>query len=507
MSATLAKGVLDAIRTAGVEDLCVCPGGRNAEWVRLLSSSAQFRVTWFYEERAAAFFAVGRIKATGKPTAVVTTSGTAVGELLPATMEAHYSGLPLVLLTADRPRRFRGSGAPQAAEQVGLFGVYATCVDLEGDDRIGPNVIRPDGPTHINTCFEDPIGEGGEVAAGTEVVVDRRTAIFDFLAATQRPIVIVGALHPRERATVKSFLSALDAPSYAEGPSGLRDTAGLWLGHDLLARARRNGYDCDGVLRIGGVPTLRAWRDLEDRYSEVPVMSVSERPFSGLARKSRIAVGILDESLDGKPPATASSQAFREEDRRLGVLVDELLAAEPTSEPGIVRALSARIPTGASVYLGNSLPVREWDLAAVRDRDFEVSASRGLNGIDGQLSTFLGTCTRDRQNWAVLGDLTALYDLGGAWPIRQMDPDIQASIVILNNGGGRIFDRMFDEKAFQNEHSISFENWAKLWGLGYQRCEQADGLEPAKGGPRVIEMVPNREATDRFWKEYRELLA
>ncbi|HVR41316.1 MAG TPA: thiamine pyrophosphate-binding protein, partial [Thermoanaerobaculia bacterium] len=106
----------------GVSEYCVCAGSRNAPLIAALSGVKTFA---FVDERSAAFFALGRIKLHGKPVAVLTTSGTAVAELLPATIEAYYSGLPLVLVTADRPARFRGTGAPQCIEQIGLFGPYA----------------------------------------------------------------------------------------------------------------------------------------------------------------------------------------------------------------------------------------------------------------------------------------------------------------------------------------------------------------------------------------------
>jgi 2-succinyl-5-enolpyruvyl-6-hydroxy-3-cyclohexene-1-carboxylate synthase len=123
-----AARLIAEVRAAGVREFCVCAGSRNAPLLAVLGESdaeSDARLFSFVDERSAAFFAVGRIKLHGSPVAVVTTSGTAVAELLPAAIEAFYSGLPLVLISADRPARFRGTGAPQAIEQVGLFGVYA----------------------------------------------------------------------------------------------------------------------------------------------------------------------------------------------------------------------------------------------------------------------------------------------------------------------------------------------------------------------------------------------
>jgi len=161
-----ARQVIALARDLGVEDFCVCGGSRNAPLIAVLGSLAVGR--WplaeadstangqrptanlfsHVDERAAAFFALGRAKLTGRPVAVVTTSGTAAAELLPAAVEAHYSGVPLILITADRPARYRGTGAPQAIEQEGIFGVYAAR-DAGSWSGVGP--------LHINIEFDEPL--------------------------------------------------------------------------------------------------------------------------------------------------------------------------------------------------------------------------------------------------------------------------------------------------------------------------------------------------------------
>ena len=138
-----ARKVIERVRGLGVVDFCVCGGSRNAPLIAALGTGYTF-----VDERSAAFFALGRAKRDGRPVAVITTSGTAAAELLPAAVEAFYSGVPLILITADRPARFRGSGAPQSIEQVGLFGVYATA-DIERWNRRVP--------LHINVEFDEPL--------------------------------------------------------------------------------------------------------------------------------------------------------------------------------------------------------------------------------------------------------------------------------------------------------------------------------------------------------------
>ncbi|HEX8169620.1 MAG TPA: thiamine pyrophosphate-binding protein [Thermoanaerobaculia bacterium] len=143
-----ASQLIDAVVAAGARDFCVCAGSRNSPLLAVLGTRGDVALYSFVDERSAAFFALGRIKRDERPVAVVTTSGTAVAELLPATIEGHYSGLPLILISADRPARFRGTGAPQSIEQVGLFGVYAETA-LESWSRARP--------LHLNIEFDEPL--------------------------------------------------------------------------------------------------------------------------------------------------------------------------------------------------------------------------------------------------------------------------------------------------------------------------------------------------------------
>lgn len=142
-----ARAVVQRMRERGADEFCVCAGSRNSPLLAVLGSG-DVKTFSFVDERSAAFFALGRIKQHGRPVVVVTTSGTAVAELLPAAVEAFYSALPLVLLTADRPARFRGTGAPQCIEQEGIFGPYA---------MVDENAWTRRTPLHVNVEFDEPL--------------------------------------------------------------------------------------------------------------------------------------------------------------------------------------------------------------------------------------------------------------------------------------------------------------------------------------------------------------
>lgn len=513
----LAIEVVERLLALGVRTFCLCPGGRNAPLVEVLErlDAAAADVLDFFEERSAAFFALGRSRRDRRPVAVVTTSGTACAELLPAMVEAYYAGVPLVALTADRPRSYRGTGAPQAIEQAELFGVYARQrADLE---RPGTDwqVSLSDGPTHINVSFDEPLLGGWET---TEIRVPKgsssgvcRTGVrpvgpvplVDRPEGT-RPLVLLGAL-PRDddRAAALEFCQRLGAPVLAECSSRLKP----YLGNLLLTAgeaAAQRGFQqqrFDSVIRLGDIPSFRLWRDLESAW-RVPVLSVSRRPWRGLTHGTHRR---LEESealcsvLPAMPPFPAGErESLVNFDRDVAALTDRLLAQFPDSEPALVRRLSRDVPDRSFVYLGNSQPIREWNqFAEFEDRGLVYGENRGANGIDGQLSTFLGEAADDRENWAIVGDLTALYDLSSPWALRYIGGCVR--LVVVNNLGGRIFERMFANPRFQNRHEMTFRAFADLWRLEY--CESL----PVRPGSRslVVELRPDDSQTQNFWSELR----
>jgi 2-succinyl-5-enolpyruvyl-6-hydroxy-3-cyclohexene-1-carboxylate synthase len=534
--------LIEELISLGVKEYCICPGARNAPWIALLTSNPQvFRTYSFFEERSASFFALGRIRQTGYPVAVVTTSGTAVGELLPATMEAYYSGLPLILVSADRPRRYRGSGAPQTAEQVGLFGVYVSrSLDCEGEERPSLASISLNRPFHINVCIDEPLLEATDPRAkspylwesqskqdsvvvqdlkGQTIESKQALEVLSFLENVRRPVAIVSMLRPEERECVVRLLQNWKIPAYIEGISGLREDPRLGhlqihISDRILERGHQGGYPVDGIVRIGGVPTLRLWRDLDLQYSQLPVLSISSLPFSGLGRPSSLVstslqgpCELIQHELERKKDRSSNTefQMFLDSDRSLSAELEKLLQAEPQSEAGMVAALSKNLPENSRVYLGNSLPIREWDLAASRSKKFaDVWGSRGLNGIDGQTSSFFGFSAPRTENWAIVGDITALYDLSGPWILSQLSQTL-VNLVIINNGGGKIFSRMFPQSAFQNNHQLRFHSWAEMWGVQYEKWLQVPEGEQKTRASRIIEIIPDENATQRFWKAYQNL--
>lgn len=525
MNNRLVRHIIQCALHVGVREFCIAAGKRNAPFVYALANMEGIKIYFWPEERSAAFFALGRTRSTNAPVAVITTSGSAAAELLPAAMEAYYTHQPLLLITADRPRSLRGSGAPQSVEQVGLFSYYARYMqDVEGGEECNLHKWGRHGPAHLNICLDEPIESVCEELYQDvyqhEIRHPKKNQIGkfslslfeEFIKSARFPLVVLGALGSYEREAVVQFLLRFKAPVYAEGPSGLREDPRLapWrVGIDRVWQgSAKADYPVDGVLRIGSIPTGRIWRDLDDKKDSVKVCSICELPFSGLSWADGIYApfNIFYEkarhlNIDGHYPC----QKWIEDEKQLEEKLIDLFHEEPKAEASQFHHLSQQISTGSLVYLGNSLPVREWDLAATYEpKNLNVTVSRGVCGIDGQISTFLGLSSHNQDNWALIGDLTAVYDMAGPWIMDQL-PGLNANLVVVNNGGGQIFSRMFSNKAFLNGHQLSFGPLADFWKWKYERWEAVpQHIGTAKGG-RLIEIVPDPKATERFLNKYKKL--
>ncbi|MFC4995471.1 2-succinyl-5-enolpyruvyl-6-hydroxy-3-cyclohexene-1-carboxylic-acid synthase [Rubritalea tangerina] len=516
---SIATEVVEACLLAGIREYVVCAGARNLSLIESLVSSEEAVVWSHFEERSAGFFALGRTMDSGEPCAVVTTSGTAVAELLPALVEAHYQRRPLVIISADRPQCYRGSGSPQAIEQVGIFSHYVEGVD--DIEALGGEYFQEwsgRGTWQLNVCLEEnavsrPVGKLlGEPKLSRENF-EVSSLVHFFENFWQGMVVCVGALEPEDREEVFGFLSEIRVPVIADPTSGLREL----LGPLLVADPERllKAYAPRLVLRIGEVPIGRFWRDLEDAQ-DVEVMSIARNGLPGLVRQSSVIRGEVGRILRGlgEVGELGDSLDMLKGCRRRWAQIDQLLEMYPDSEPGMVRTLSLYSSVAQSLYLGNSLPIREWGQFGQREYPVEnIRANRGANGIDGQLSTWIGLTHGIEDAWCVLGDLTTLYDMSAPILLEECEAPGRV-LVVINNGGGAIFSRLdrvgrmssVTQSVVTNEHSFSFEAWAKLWGWDYQLHDSANDIEiEGRERPLVVEVRPDKQQTEAFWKAYGAL--
>jgi len=422
----------------------------------------------------------------------------------------------VVAITVYRPARFRGTGAPQTMQQPGIFAGCAFVGEWSAWDGRGP--------IHWNVELEE------DLEFDDEKVVPAESASFNpvrervDVAALARwlrsdwyhgMVVLVGGLEPAEQEEVFHFCRALAAPVLVEATSGLRE-----------ARGRRAGPEGDRWLdqrtpgrgrRWGEVPSGRYWRNLE-AMPDVSVWSVCRNGLPGLARESQVVKGGLERVLPalGEVAEVGDVLDLLSLRSRRAMRLDELLESYPDSEPGLVRLLSQYASLGSGIFLGNSMPIREWNLFAQwRQPCMRVRANRGVNGIDGQLSTWLGWSAASENAWAVVGDLTALYDLAAGGFLSQVEGRGR-KLVVINNRGGGIFSRLprlatMSERAaawMLNHHAADLAGLATLWGLQHVRIRTADDfdlLPDEHAEPLLVEILPDPGQTESFWQAWDRL--
>jgi len=267
------------------------------------------------------------------------------------------------------------------------------------------------------------------------------------------------------------------------------------------------------VLRIGDVPLGRFWRDLED-LPEVEVFSITRTNFSGLARESKLVeadVGRAIRLLGEQDEITDVLDHLRHNNARQS-RIDELIEAYPTSEPALLREVSIHASLADSVYLGNSMPIRLWaSFSQTKVATPLILANRGANGIDGQLSSWIGASTADEVTWGIFGDLTTFYDLvAPTWldQLREIHPEQKRLLVVINNGGGKIFERLSRVQnledsvkiAITQPHERSLKGWAEWMGAHYSSVKSPEEIEvDDEARFQVIEVFPDNEETEFFF--------
>lgn len=564
--------IFEEWRARGLGLAVLCPGSRSAPLAVAAASTGGLRTIVAIDERSAAFAALGAASVSGRPVAVVTTSGTAVANLLPAAVEASQRGIPLLLVTADRPPELRETGANQAIPQLGLFGRFARwTADLPAPDpavelsyplsmaadawdrAIGIDG-RP-GPVHVNAPFREPLapverpwkaGREDELARlaarGARPWREARreppaaVAPPSEVGAARRALVAIGGVdRDDDRAAIVAALAGFDGPIVADLASGLRNDprlAGRTVAHHdlVLAAAERDAtlrasLSPDLVVRIGGPIASKRTNAL---VAAAPTVSIaldgelSDESRSAIARGGR---GLLAGLAGAMPRESAIAAAWRSAARAASATCGRELANPPRlTEPAVAWAVASRIPAEATLLAGNSMPIRDLDMhlpeAAAA---FRVVANRGASGIDGLASTAAGAgLATGGPVVAVVGDLSALHDLGGLALSRELSAPF--TLVVVNNDGGGIFSFLpiaapgvagpHFERLFGTPHGLGFAPAAAMFGLDYRRAttpaELAAALDAtvARPGRHLVEVtVPRASVVDDHRSLQADVLA
>ena len=529
---------VDALARGGVSDACVAPGSRSTPLVLALERHPGITVRVHLDERAAGFFAVGLAKSSRAPVVLACTSGTAAVNFHPAVVEAAQAGVPLIVLTADRPPELRGTGANQTIDQVGLYGTAPRlAIDAPVPDA-GPHTLRtwrelaaralgaasgepsePGAPVHINLPFREPLAPTGATvladagAAGPahpagpsleSLCAAEAGAVAARMRMIERGVIVAGWLDG-DGSAVLDLARATGWPLIAEPISNARRPGALAAPLHVLDR-----FDApDMVVHLGGVPTTRAAQGLLARAASVVTVSAFERkamPGWAIDRRVRTDERAFARAVASQIPANETSawaKEWTEQDARARAAIDELL--DGWSEPfegRVARDLTASLPNGATLFVGSSTPVRDLDLFMAPRDGLRIFANRGASGIDGSVSSILGIAAAGASTFGLIGDLALLHDASGLlWGARM---GLDAVIVVVNNRGGGIFDLLPSatlpehERLFIAPHDIDVGALARAAGAGFTRAERAQDLAAAVGeaararGVHIVEVPIDR---------------
>jgi 2-succinyl-5-enolpyruvyl-6-hydroxy-3-cyclohexene-1-carboxylate synthase len=487
------QAFVEELYRCGMRHAVTSPGSRNAPLALTLAAQEGVEAVSVLDERSAGFVALGMAKASGRPVAITCTSGTAAANLHPAVVEAWEARVPLIVLTADRPPELREVGAGQAIDQIKLYGSAAKWFVEVGTHDPGRETAihhralacraywtagggRP-GPVHLNFPLREPLApareeleaadwqgrEGGtpwtelrEHASAPHA--DDVHAVAERIAAEPRGVIVLGPCAEREArpaARVAEAGARLAAetgwPLLAEPTSGARcgdhDRSHVIAHYDLLLRVEQFTRDhAPGlVLRVGDMPTSKPLRAFVAGSSQIVV-----DPHGAWHEPTRTAELVLQAAAGPTLDALASAVEMRSAEpdrawiegwRAADAQAWAAVAAAPGGfEGGILAALEPELPDDAVVWVSSSMPIRDVEACFPQShKRLRFLANRGANGIDGVVSSAMGSAiATGLPTWVLIGELALQHDAGGLLAARRAG--VELSIVCLNNGGGGIFD-------------------------------------------------------------------
>lgn len=561
LTSYIAAFVAELVKS-GVEDVVVSPGSRSTPMAMVMAEHPELRVHIHVDERSAAFFALGIAKATKRPAALLCTSGTAAANYYPAIVEAQYSRVPLIVLTADRPHELRDVGAPQAIDQIHLYGKNVKWFVEMAPPENTAEMLRyartvcaraasaaqtpPAGPVHLNFPFREPLvpqldrNDLFELSERTEGYVNIHSGQFglpneeykemaQIFNSAQKGIIVCGPLEKADfSAAVIKLAEKLNYPIIADPLSQLRsglhegsfiiDAYDSFLKNDDAKKALKP----DVIIRFGAMPVSKPLTIfMKENSTARQIIVDGGRGWRDPALLSTEMIH-CDEILFCESVTSFLNTSENDEFIALWKKINDLTrskladinAVDELSEGKLFFQLAELLPEGSTLFVGNSMPIRDLDtFFHYNQKSIRVMANRGANGIDGTVSTALGAGMASQPLYLVLGDLTFFHDLNGLIASKQYGIDI--NILLINNNGGGIFSflpqanhpRNF-EKLFGTPLDLDFSHAIKMFGGQYDLISDWEHFISAfqqnmdRSGIKVMEITTNR---DRNLTEHREL--
>ena len=513
----------------GIRHAVISPGSRSTPLTIAAAIHEGFKKTVVIDERSAAFIALGIGKASGKPAILICTSGTAGANYMPAVIEARESGVPIIILTADRPPNQRGIGSSQTIDQIKLYGRKEVFFHEAGEprdsdkdlDRLGylarqaaEESVRIGGASHINLPFRKPLEPSADdieeqISLNRKQVTDLQTSdgnplrrtlhlsstAVDLLNNSEKPLIIAGPANPHH-ALQNIFVSIsqeLNAPVIAEPGSSIETGNTLTIHrYEQILRVKSfiEEKKPDLIIRFGDQPFTKSLLNVfEHWYKEkVPVLHFSARNASqdqAMSVTEKIVCSPDDQlSVDNLTPSDRSGtwpESWKKADKMAENALEKAIKQEKGLSDGhVMNVLSEKVPSDWNVMLSNSFIPR--DMALFGRTCKYQAVNRGTAGIDGILSTAIGIhSASETPTLCIMGDIAFLHDSNALLSLRDIDRPFV--ITVLNNGGGNIFRMLpvyqhadYYTQYFETPQNVRFEYLARAHNLNFEVVESLKDL-------------------------------
>ena len=546
--------LVDEFYQLGVRHAVFSPGSRSTTMAMLFKEHEGFETYMNIDERSASFMALGIAKAHKEPTVLVCTSGSAVSHYLPAVLEAQYSGVPLIVLSADRPHTLLHVGAPQTVDQHKIFGTAVNyfeelAVPQEAHYYTYPRQVArkaymkamdtKKGPVHINVPLFEPLVpelsrnhfEAGR--SSFKVVKPNYSDIFacgegnNLLERYERILILAGPqIDIDEAEMIRSFGEALQAPILADPLSNVRGcgTSEVVIStYDALLAGQALWHELkpDCVIQFGQIVVSKrvqqmvaSWDNVE--YIEVNATMDSMNPTGKTTMHIQASIDVFTNLYGVKNDSPAYLGKWQHLEtagkQKLGTAIEEPSCFEGRT----IRELQQHISDNAQVLIANSMSIRDFDYFWFSGESKAVLyGNRGVNGIDGTISTALGLAANGRPTYLVTGDLSLFHDLNGLAVAKTHN--LNLTIILHNNDGGGIFEYLpqkgtkhFDY-LFSTSQGLDYSGAAKLYGCDYTKISSPDELSSVlanvsqETGVHIIEIPTNREYSRELHKKYTKV--
>ena len=514
----------------GVREVVISPGSRSTPLAIALEAHPNIK-TWIHpDERSAAFFALGLIKGSERPVAILCTSGTAAANYTPAIAESQISRIPLIVLTSDRPHELRSVGAPQAINQVNMFSNY---VNFQFDMPIADGTtnmldtidyqmqiasqylfVPHKGPIQFNLLFSEPLTpnlDRTELLKSESKTLPHYQKTIDVMPIKEKiekdkGLIIVGDMQHQEVDQILSYATENDLPVLADPLSQLRrnNHPNVITTYDLLYRAGMD-WEVDFVIRVGKpviskklnqwLKATSAFQILVQNNDKIDVFPVPPDV------SYEISANDFFRSINNNKPINRKAwlEKWQTLEKQARIEINDYLQ-HATDEAAYVGELISKLTKQDALFVSNSMPVRDVD-NLLFNSEAEIYANRGANGIDGVVSTALGMAVHKHVT-LLIGDLAFYHDMNGL--LMSKLNNIHLNVILLNNDGGGIFSYLpqkssaseYFERLFGTPTGLDFEHAALLYEFNFKRfntLSEFKDMTLSRSDANVYEIITDRE--------------